>query len=228
MFGKKKNSEGILEVTKAEQYRTVDELFERSQPNSVYYTLLVLSSVIIAVGLLLSNSFIVIGGMLVTPMLTPVLMLSLGMVVVRWKPIGRALALFIKSIFAVVLISLILAFAFGAPQSSGVFDNTMRTAILYFLVAVAAGAGGTFAWTRKEVMDVLPGIAIAVSLVPPVSLTGIWLSILNIEAIQFYSLVFLFNLFGVLVGSLVVFTLLKFYKAEKEVEKKEEEVEKKV
>jgi len=67
------NEGDILKVTVFEQYRTVDELFKRSKANSVYYTLLVLSVLIITSGLLLNNGAIVIGGMLVTPMFTPIL-----------------------------------------------------------------------------------------------------------------------------------------------------------
>ena len=72
------NKDNILKMTKVDQYKTVEELLKKSESHSVYYTLLILSVCIVAIGLLLGNAAIVIGGMLVTPILTPILVIALG------------------------------------------------------------------------------------------------------------------------------------------------------
>jgi len=133
--------------------------------------------------------------------------------------------LLVKSFIVILGGSLLLALIFGISNFSSIFENTTRTAALYFIVAIASGIAATFAWSRKEVADVLPGIAIAVSLVPPLCLIGIGLSGLNLEFVRFYFSVFLFNLLGVVTGSLVAFSLLKFYKAEKKIEAVERKIE---
>lgn len=220
-----KAKDSILEVTEFDQYKAVDDLFEKSKPNSVYYTLLILSSFIISSGLLLENSTIVIGGMLVTPILTPILVVSLGLAVGELKPIKRVLILMIKSFATIIVGSFIMSLVFDQPKNIIVFDNTIRTAILYFVVALASGIAATFAWTRKDISDALPGVSIAVSLVPPLALIGIWASTFEFTIVRFYFFVFLFNLLGIIVGSLVVFSLLKFYRAKGELERKSTEVQ---
>ena len=210
----------ILKVKRREQYRTVDELVKRSEPSQVYYTLLVLSSFIVASGLLLDNSTIVIGGMLITPVLAPILMVALGLAIGRpdlMRKVGMSIA---KSFLVIIASSVLLTLLFGGTSGYYIFENTVRTAALYFVVALAAGVAATFAWTRKELAEVLPGIAIAVSLVPPLSLIGISLSSFDFGVARFSFLIFLLNMVGILGGSLVVFSLLKFYKNEKEIEKK--------
>ena len=219
------DSGDILAIKKSDQYRTVDELVKKSQPNSIYYTLLFLSSFIITAGILLENSAIIIGGMLVTPLLTPVLFVALGITIGELNSIKGAGILILKSILIVVFGSVLLAFIFGAPPSPFEFDSGVRTAALYFLVALSAGMAGTFAWARKDVLDILPGVAIAVSLVPPLSLIGIGIGTLNGELARFYLLIFIFNLLGIIAGSLVVFSLLQFYKTKDVVQKKSAEVE---
>lgn len=219
----KNGNNDLFDITRAEQYRTVDELFQKSRPGPVYYMFLVLSVFVIAGGLLLNNSPIVIGGMLITPLLTPVLLIALSIAVGELGAIKGVSLLLLKSMFLVVGGALFMTFVFGSPLEPFVIENTMRTAILYFIVAIVAGVAATFAWTRKEAAEVLPGIAIAVSLVPPLALIGIWLSALKFELVRFYFLVFFLNLVGVVVGSLVVFSLLKFYKSEARVQKKVEE-----
>ncbi len=215
----------ILSIRRSDQYRTIDELFEKSKPNSVYYTLLFLSAFIITAGILISNAAIVIGGMLVAPVLTPVLLIALGLSIGELSSIRGALVLIGKSSLIIVATGFILALVFDSSAASFIFDNTARTASLYFLVAVAAGVAGTFAWARKDVIDIMPGIAIAVSLVPPLSLIGVGISSANFTVARFNFLIFFFNLLGIIVGSLVVFSLLQFYKTRHEVRQKTIEAE---
>ncbi len=215
----------ILKLTSKDRYKTVDELFERSQPNSVYYSLLILSVFIVACGLLLGNAPIVIGGMLVTPVLTPILVIALGITVGELKPMLSPALLILKSVLLTIAISGVMAFAFGVTELEAPFVNDLRTAILYFIVALASGIAATFAWARKEVMNILPGISIAVSLVPPLSLIGIHFGVFDFETARFYLLIFLFNFVGILMGGLIVFSLLKFQSSSWKVHKKIEEIE---
>jgi uncharacterized membrane protein len=91
------------------------------------------------------------------------------------------------------------------------------------MVALASGIAAAFAWAKKEISEVLPGVSLAVTLVPPLSLVGIWLSKGSIEAVRFYSSVLLLNFFGIIIGSLIVFSLLKFSNAETKVQEEAQE-----
>lgn len=211
----------ILDIKKADQYRTISELFERSQSDSIYYTLLILSAFIIACGILLNNAAIVIGGMLVTPVLTPLLIIGLALSVGNLEAMRSSVMLAIKSFLLIILVSFVLALIFGGggTNSPFIFDNTLKAGVLYFIVAIVSGVAATFAWVRKEAAVILPGIAVSVSLVPPLSLLGISLSALEFQLAQFSFLILLFNFAGVILGSMMVFSLLKFYKNERTIEK---------
>jgi len=222
----------FLDITKKEAYHAVEDLVNDSRPNGIYVTLLILSSVVITSGLLLNNTAILIGGMLITPVLTPVLLLALGITISKPVVIIQTLKTIIKSFVFMFLVTLVLSLWFGLPENTfqnQIIENSTRTAFLYFLVAVASGVAASFAWARKEAQDILPGISIAVSLVPPLCSGAMWLSVRDLEQARFYIFVFLFNLLGIVMGSLVVFSMLKFYTsgdlAEKKIEKikKEEE-----
>ncbi|MFH1866932.1 MAG: DUF389 domain-containing protein [Patescibacteria group bacterium] len=218
-----KVSEPLLKVTKANQYQTIGELFERSKPTSPYYALLVLSAVIVASGLLLDNLAVVIGGMLVTPVLTPVLVIALGLAVGNLKAVSHAIFLVGKSFLIILTSGALMVLLFGPATEQIIFNSTFESAWLYFIVAVASGVAATFAWVRKEIAEVLPGVAVAVALVPPLSLVGIWAVSGNVEAVKYFLLVFLFNFVGIILGSAIVFMLLKFYRSEERVTKKGEE-----
>lgn len=212
-----KNNGDILKITRVDQYRTIDELFEHSQANSSYYTLLILSTFVVTAGLLLDNSAIVIGGMLITPILTPLLVIGLGLAVGEIGAIRRILVLALKSALVVMVAAFLITMLFGQPQDIFALDNTIRTVLLYFIVAIGSGVAAAFAWARKEISEVLPGVSIAVSLVPPLSLIGIWLAAFELDTVRFYFLIFVLNLFGIVIGSLIVFSLLKFSRIEKKI-----------
>ena len=217
-----KNEGDILAIKAQDQYRTIEELVKKSRPNSVYYTLLIISALMIAFGLLLQSSAVVIGGMLITPVLTPILFIALGIATSELSLVRNVSQLLLKS-FAIVFASgFLAAWIFGAPAGLGLFENNITVPALYFGVALLSGAAATFAWARKDVIDILPGVAIAVALVPPLSLSGIGLSLLEPALIRLNFLIFLFNAFGVVIGSLVVFSLLGFYKTKKKVHKEAE------
>lgn len=230
-----KKKDDILEVTRGDQYRTVNELFERSEPNTTYRSLLIISTFIVSAGLLLNNQAIVIGGMLVTPVLSPILAIALSLAVGNFKVAKRPLKLASISFLTVVGISFALALLLGVPTipDGFILEDTFRSAVLYFIIAFASGVAATLAWVRKEIADILPGIAIAVSLVPPLSLVGIWASVFHADHVKFYLSIFFFNLIGIILGSLLVFLASKFYRVERQVEEieakfEEEDLEKKI
>lgn len=216
-------------VKEQERYRAINDLINESSAVAVYYPLLILSSVIIAAGLLLSNSAILIGGMLVTPLLTPILLISLGITTSQKKLLQHTAILIAKSVGIILTISIILGIIFKLPESSStyggsVFENSLRAALLYFLVAFSSGIAATFAWVHKKVNSILPGISIAVSVVPPLSMVGIAISVAQFETMQYFLMIFLLNLFGIIMGGIIVFSMLKFYQAEATVSSKIEEV----
>jgi uncharacterized hydrophobic protein (TIGR00341 family) len=213
-------NKNILKLSKAEQYQTVNELFARSEPSAPYYLLLALSTIIITAGLLLNNAAIVIGGMVVVPVLTPLLVVGLALAVGEIGSIKNIAILLAKSFAFLLVCSLVFTFLFGFSDQVFQFDNTVRTVMLYFIVAICSGIAGAFGWARKEISETLPGIAISVSVAPPLILTGIWLSVLNFEVARFYFMVFVLNILGIIVGSLIIFSLLKFYRTGSKVHEK--------
>jgi uncharacterized hydrophobic protein (TIGR00271 family) len=217
-------AESILDITSYEQYRAVTDLIKEGRADATYYALLVLSSIIIAAGLLLGNSAVLIGGMLVTPVLTPVLIIALGIAVGKIGLVQQTVKLIAKSAGVILGISFIAGVIFNVPENSEfyrstLFDDSLRAAFLYFLVALASGIAATYAWIRKEVTNILPGISIAVSLVPPLASVAIWIAALEFDLMRFFLMVFLFNLFGIIMGGLLVFSMLGFYRSHKFVEK---------
>jgi len=81
------------------------------------------------------------------------------------------------------------------------------------MVALAAGAAGAFALSRQDVADSLPGVAIAIALVPPLCVVGISLSEEQWSTAFGASLLFITNLLSILLAGEGVFAILHLGKA---------------
>lgn len=166
--------------------RTLDELSERldlasgnvSAKRSAFWLMLVLSGVIAVAGVIADSTATVIGAMIIAPLSTPILGIGLGIVTGRAGAIGRNLVYVLISVGAVVAIGVIIAQVL--PNPTNVLSNSQVTGrtsptLMDLLAALATGFAGAVAITRRDVGDVLPGVAIAISLVPPLGVIGVCL-----------------------------------------------------
>ncbi|MFH1457341.1 MAG: TIGR00341 family protein, partial [Patescibacteria group bacterium] len=214
------NTKDTLQVSKTAQVRVIKELIESSRLTYDFYLMLILSTVVVTLGLLVENTAVIIGGMLITPLLTPILNLSLGIVIADKTVIGHSIRIILQSLGIVLSVSLIIAFLFPIDNINGEIYSRLVSNIPYFLIAFSAGLAATFAWSKKNLSAMLPGVAIAVSLLPPLSVVGIGLGTFSMSLIRGSLVSFLLNLFGIILGSVIIFSLLNFQKTKDETVKK--------
>ncbi|MFE6859065.1 DUF389 domain-containing protein [Nocardia sp. NPDC057668] len=170
----------------ASQRRTLDELVDRLDlstgdtraKRSAFWIMLTLSAVIAVSGVVGDSTATVIGAMIVAPLSVPILGVGLGIATGRAALIGRSLLLVGAGIALVVAIGLL--FAQVLPSPDDVLSNSQvlgRTSpkLMDLTAALATGLVGVIAMTRRDVGDVLPGVAIAISLVPPLGVVGVCL-----------------------------------------------------
>lgn len=211
-----KQNKTIWQITHHNQVKVAEELIESSRLTGGFYLMLVLSAVMVSLGLLLNNTAVVIGGMLITPLLTPLLTLALGIVVGDQALLWRSTKILLRSVTIVFAVATIIALFFPLPEFNQEILTRLESNVAYLAVAFVAGLAATFAWTNKNLSAMLPGVAIAVSLLPPLAVVGIGVAGLDFGVIRGSLLTFLLNLFGIVLGSVLIFSLLNFYRAKKE------------
>ncbi len=152
---------------------------ERTADIRRFAVMLSLSTAIATFGLLQSSTAVVIGAMLVAPLMTPIL--GLAAAVVTGRPVRAVSSAVLVAVGAAGVVALAAVLSLVAPGPIDAATNPeiqARTApnLLDLLVALAAGAAGAFATGDRKVAAALPGVAIAVALVPPLSVVGICLA----------------------------------------------------
>ena len=141
-----------------------------------FFALMGFASVIASMGVISDSTAVVIGAMLVAPLMTPLMGMAISLVMGWPNRLARsALIAFGGIAFAIsvgALLGLITPAVIDTATNSQILARTSPT-ILDLITAIAAGAAGAYGLSRPDVSDSLPGVAIAISLVPPLAVVGI-------------------------------------------------------
>lgn len=208
-----------------EQKRTIETLLEESRADGPFYLMLGTSAFITTLGLLLGNTIVVIGGMLVAPLLFPVLALGMGITTSSSQAISRSLGIVWKSIVVVMGISFLTAFILNANSRTEAIKLAADPNLFYFLTAFASGVIAAFTWVKEKMSSSLPGVAVTVALVPPLAVAGIAIAFFSRTLFTGSITLFLVNLLGIVTASAIIFSLFGFSRLqhlqEKEIEEEE-------
>jgi len=149
----------------------LNDLASGTRITAVYLALIVLSTIVAAVGLMRDNIAVVIGAMVIAPLLTPNVALALATTLGDFDLMRKAL----KTNLAGLATSLVVAVAVGAllprVDSAQIMSRT-ETGFADIVLALAAGAAGALVFTTG-VPATLVGVMVAVALLPPLVAVGL-------------------------------------------------------
>lgn len=209
----------MIGVTQADIKRMRDQVFfegaERNRRLSRYWFLLVLSTVIASAGVVNDSTATVIGAMIVAPLMTPILGIVLAVVLADAGNLRRCLLLLIAGAAAVVGLSWLLGLFVSFPvvaATNGQVAARVTPGIVDLVAALATGAVGSVALARSDISDTLPGVAIAISLVPPLAVVGLALESGSPRQSLGALLLFTTNVVAILASGIVVMALHRAYR----------------
>jgi uncharacterized hydrophobic protein (TIGR00271 family) len=150
--------------------------------------------------------------MIVAPLMVPILGAVLAIVTGDLPNLARSLALVVAGSLLVVVVGYLLATSVTADVVSATSSQVagrVSPRLVDLLAALATGVVGAFALVRSDVSDTLPGVAIAISLVPPLAVVGITLEAGAKGEARGALLLFLTNVVAILLSGLVVMALYR-------------------
>lgn len=200
-------------ITEAEKNAAVEAIIQHATPRQDFFLMLTLAVSMASFGVVLGNTVILVGSMLIAPLLYPLLSLALGIIVADEKLIGRSFATLLKSVGFALAAGAVIGFLFSSHQGPFVLPlggEGAASPLIYALVAAVAGFAAAFAMTKPHLNETLPGVAISVALVPPLAGAGVELSLFDWAGFSSELLLFLVNVIGVVFSAMIVFALLRF------------------
>lgn len=178
---------------------------------SRFWLLLVLAAVIASAGVVADSTATVIGAMIVAPLMTPILGTMLATVLGDRANLIRSLLLVVAGAATAVAIGyvvglLVVPDVLAATNSQ--VAGRVSPGLIDLLAALGTGVVGSVALVRRDISDTLPGVAIAISLVPPLAVVGLTLESGSLAQALGALLLFLTNVVAIIGTGIVV---MSFY-----------------
>jgi uncharacterized hydrophobic protein (TIGR00271 family) len=203
-------------ITRDRRREVVDQLTHDSSPGLDYFILVILSCVIATLGLLENSAAVIIGAMLVAPLMSPILGVSLASVTGRQSLFERASVALLEGALAAIGLSILVGLMGRAMPLTAL--GTLPAEVLArtrptpfdLVIALAGGAAASYALAQPAVSAALPGVAIATALMPPLCTIGIGIAFGRWDVAGGALLLFLTNLTAIALAGIAVFAALGF------------------
>jgi uncharacterized hydrophobic protein (TIGR00341 family) len=160
-----------VRISRQELYADINQ---SAQLSRVYLVMVVLSSIVAAIGVLRNNLVALIGAMVIAPLLGPNVALSLGTTLGDISLVRRALKVNVVGLFTALVLSIIIGFFFAVNPDVHVLASRTDVGLGDILLALAAGSAGALAFTTG-IPTALVGVMVAVALLPPLVTFGLLL-----------------------------------------------------
>lgn len=194
----------VPQIDRDNRISLVDRVQSSSNWDFDFFALMVLSTVIAAIGLEQNSAAVVIGAMLVAPLMTP--LLGLGLALVQGNPVLARISL--RAVVLGLGVTILVAYLTGL-LTPGFSEPTREMlgrggpGLLDIVVAFASGLAAAYASSRPGLLAALPGVAIAAALVPPIATSGLALSLGDFRLAAGALLLFVINMVTIVLASMV-------------------------
>lgn len=201
---------GVTPSTRLESARTMLERHGRDRFG--YWLQLVLAMGIATYGLVLGSTGVVIGAMLVSPLMGPLIEIGMGLVVGSPILVAHSLLRTLLSVAAVVALSALLTLALPYHEVTPEISARTAPTLLDLYVACFCALAAAYTTVRRgsDTVAAAAGTAISIALVPPLCVVGWGLGSQNPRVWRGAALLFTANFCAIVLFSAAVFVLLAF------------------
>ena len=165
---------------------------------------LILSIFIASIGLNMNSTAVVIGAMLISPLMGPILATGFGFATLNFTVVKSGILRLSLQVTIAVLASAL--YFYISPVQAATSELLARTEpnIFDVFIAIFGGLAGIIGQTRKTLDNVIPGVAIATALMPPLCTAGYGLANGNWNYFFGASYLFFINAFFIFFAAFIV------------------------
>ncbi|MFV0519028.1 MAG: DUF389 domain-containing protein [Lachnospirales bacterium] len=187
----------------------------RGTPLAILFCAIIIASV----GLNTNSTAVIIGAMLISPLMNPILAIGYSISTYDGKLFKNALIAFF-TLFAIALLTSYIYFSLS-PINTATTEILARTqpGIFDFLIAFFGGLAGIIGVSRKEKSNVIPGVAIATALMPPLCTVGYGLATSQTLIAEGAFYLFSINVFFITLSTFIVCKAMKLKQVQHDVTK---------
>lgn len=206
----------VSPLTPKERAELLSQLKVGLQARADFYLMVALAASIAITGLIMNDGSVVLGAMLVSPLMSPIVGIACGIALGNLDLIRRSGASTFKGMGLVLVVGVVMTFLLPRVEPTDQILSRTHPGIFDLLAALAAGAAGAYSLGRKTVAGALPGVAMSLSLEPPLATAGYGLSTSQFWIVGGALLLFLTNLAAIVLSGVAIYLLLGMRPTRKE------------
>ncbi len=189
---------------------TIQEIKEKKSMNGANAWMLLCSIVIASIGLDVDSPAVIIGAMLISPLMSPILGMGLAVGINDMETLKKAGTHFAAAMFIAILTATIYFWLSPFDEITSELNARTTPTFLDVFIAFFGGMAGIISIARKDISTTLPGVAIATALMPPLCTVGYGIANANwgVASSAFY--LFFLNTFFVSMATFVIVRYLRF------------------
>ncbi|MBA3927154.1 DUF389 domain-containing protein [Listeria rustica] len=172
--------------------------------------ILMCAILIASVGLNMNSIPVIIGAMLISPLMTPILGIGYGLSVFDFQIVKKAaLLLFVEVVVSLVVATLYFSISPITYASSELIARTSPT-IWDVVIAFTGGVAGIIGARKKTSTNIVPGVAIATALMPPLCTVGYSIATLQFSYFIGASYLFIINSAFIMIATFIGVRFMRF------------------
>lgn len=208
----KKLTDYLAAKTEMVDHRAIiKEVASNVERSWLYYCILTLAGLIALLGLLTNSVAVVIGAMLISPLMGPIISSGLAFTIGDLLLARRAFKTIAVSVALIISVCAVVSFISPLKEPTAEILSRVRPNIFDLFVAVLSGIVGAIALcTKRNYLITSTGVAIATAVIPPLSVTGYGLGTGQLMLATGGFLLFFTNFVAIVLTSDLVFFILGF------------------
>jgi len=201
----------LIKHASTEEYKELfTTLRDNAKTKSSYLILMILSTLLATFGLFADSTPVIIGAMILAPLISPVISLSMGVLRQEKKIMQDSLVTIGSGILFSYIAAIILTLITPLYAINSEIGSRLEPNLLDLGIAVISGIAGAYAHANTAIAKTLAGVAIAVALVPPLAVSAIGLGWGEWKVFFGAFLLLITNLTGMVLAGSFTFLLMGY------------------
>ena len=199
-----------LRQEKEDEQETIDSLKKGVEFRGTNLWVLIFAIFLASLGLNTNSTAVIIGAMLISPLMGPIMGFGLGLGIADFELVKRSLRNYLTAtLFSVVTATIYFLISPISEAQSELLARTSPT-IYDVLIAFFGGLAGIVAGSTKSKGNVIPGVAIATALMPPLCTAGFGLATGNLSYFLGAFYLYFINTVFISLSTYIVVRVLKY------------------
>jgi uncharacterized hydrophobic protein (TIGR00271 family) len=206
-----KNKTSKIKIAQVDLNKGYSDLITSCSFSADYIFMIIMATVLCILGFVMDSETVIIGAMVVSPLLNPIVAFGASIIRRDKKNIFRILKIIIFGLLIAILLSTIISFIWSSDlHQSELISKLQGKEFVYFLVAIISGMVAIWCFYWPKATQAVTGIAIAIALIPPIAILGIGIAA-NHSIIPMAASIVVLNISGIFLGSMIVLLFLRAY-----------------